>query len=209
MKKRLMTLGILIGVLLSFSVMANADTIMDLDYAYTGDSPAGSPPWLTLAFSQNGTDPVTLTLTANLQNSAEFITNVYFNVSKETISSINWVSGPVATPTINYNSLDAPGDGFFDVILAFPQAPPGSRFNGTDVAVFSIEGQDLTPEDFNSWSVPKGGTAGPFRAVAHVQGITGPEGSGHITEGVQIPEPGTLLLLGAGLLAVWVIRRRK
>ena len=209
MKKRFITMGILIGVLLSFTVMAQADPIMNLNYAYTGANPAGSPPWLTLAFSQTVANAVTLTLTANLQDVDEFITKVYFNVKTEIISDITPVSGPVGTSTIDYNDLDAPGDGFFDIILTFPNNPQVSRFDGSDIAVFSILGTGLIPSDFDSYSIPKGGTAGPFRAVAHVQGIAGDPDSGHITEGVQVPEPGMLLLMGAGLLGVWAVRRKK
>ncbi len=79
MKKQLMMVGILVGLLLGFTVSAQALTF-DLNYAFSGSSPSGTAPWLTATFADDGANTVVLTLQAHLATS-EFVSEWAFNIT--------------------------------------------------------------------------------------------------------------------------------
>ena len=196
---------------------AQGALVLTLGNTYTGTAPAGSAPWATATFTQNGTNMVRLTLQSNLSGT-EFLSNVLFNldpaqsgVSGALNSGLSM--GVFAAPDIDIgqNQYSAGGGAQYDIRLAFATAPPGMRFGGTDKAVIDFTGTGLTESDFNFFAVPGGGGL-TFRAAAHVQGI-GPSGSdsGWIGDGPIIPlppaaYPGAACLLGVA--GVSLARRR-
>jgi len=73
---------------------------------------------------------------------------------------------------------------------------------------------DDNPDNFVDLSIYNPGNSneapGIYHFAAHIQSLADPAGgSAWVGDGVPVPEPGTLMLLGAGLLGLWVVRRRK
>jgi hypothetical protein len=98
------------------------------------------------------------------------------------------------------------------------QGNPGLPLDLWGIKILGDEGQDFS-FSFTTTQVPVWGN---FYAKSGVDTIAYNEGFGNYSpgspwegvfiarpDGLQVPEPGTLLLLGAGLLGLWVIRRRK
>jgi hypothetical protein len=218
-KMGLLALSLCAGLILPGQ--ASASFVLNFSTAFPGadkPDPAGSPPWLTATFTNNGADHVTLTLAANLQLSSEFVRFVYFNVNPSslldlTISPVNIGAVSSASWTQDANNLKADGDGKYDIRLDLPTG--GDRFQGAEMLVFDLSATGLTENSFNDLSVPDGGS-GPFLAAAHIQGIaTDPPGSTWIyaTTGNNpvVPEPATILSAVTGLVSMgfFGLRRRR
>ncbi len=213
MKKQFMVVGLLAWLLLGFTVYAHALTF-DLNYAFSGSSPSGTAPWLTATFADGPANTVTLTLQGHLAVN-EFISEWSFNISNTSLMPLTFAydatsTGPAAsTIDQNANSLQADGDGKFDIRLNFPTAGSGNRFNDTETVIYTITGTGLTAGLFDDVSATQGGN-GIYHSAAHVQGIDADPTSGWIGDKpTGVPEPGTLLLIGAGLVGLVGFSSRK
>jgi MYXO-CTERM domain-containing protein len=188
---------------------AQAAVIFDINTEYSGAFQAAG--YVQLKFEQTGSD-VRMTVTSFLQGS-EFLSTLAFNVDPFSTLTYEYQagssSGTFALPTITQglNHYHAAGDGLYDVRFSFATAQ-ADRFDGSDVAVFLIE--NATESWFDAWSAPGGG-AGPFQAVAHIQGIgpTGANSGWHRPGDTVIPLPNVagLGLAGLGMIAVRRHRR--
>jgi hypothetical protein len=202
----------------------------DLDIEFSGATPpAGTAPWISATFD-DAVNPgfVRLTMSADNLVGTEFIDDWLFNLDPALdptalmftpISNVDSVPNSIST---GVDAFQADGDGKYDILFDFPP-PPGtfaSEFTTGETVIYDISGiVGLTANSFDFLSAPAGGH-GPFKSAAHIQGI-GPTGndSGWIAPddgngggpptGSPVPEPGTLVLMGLGLVGLgWVARRR-
>ena len=208
-----------------FPMRAEADLIFDLSSTFNGVTPTSTPPWLTATFHTVAPGTVTLELDSTLNVASEFFGELAFNVPPTILpSSLSFTpfasntgfANPTVLATTN-NAQNLTGGGSqafgFDVMFDFASGPPASRFNGTDVAQYTITGSGLTENDFNFTN-----SGDDLPIAAHIQGIPcaiGPdctEGttSGAVTVGEEpVPEPSPLSIMGTILLGLGLIRWRR
>ena len=219
--KRGAILAIVFGLGLALSPMLYADPVVfELDFTYSGTNPVGTPPWLKATFSEAGTDAfgfniVQLTMEATNLTGNEFAGAWYFNtIYSAPLSSGSFEyqaansSAPEAKVSVGTNAFKAGSAGYFDIEFDFPEANNVNRFDASEEAIYYIMGVGLTPEDFKALNQPDG----LYYTAAHVQGISGNPDSGWIaaTSGAQpVPEPTTMLLLGAGLIGLGFFGRKR
>jgi hypothetical protein len=201
MRKILFFIIVGVGVILTAtSVPANALTF-DLNVEFSGATePTGPTPWLTATFADFATNQVQLTMSASGLLDAEFVSEWYFNSQVLFITSVVPFF-PIVQAMDGRDADGAPGHGF-DIEFPFPIAG-SDRFGAGETRVFILGATGLTASSFNILNA-----AGNFFSAAHVQGIGANDNlSGWVAS--PIPEPGTILLLVAGLAGLFGIRRFK
>ncbi len=184
------------------------DLQFDLSVEFSGAvAPDGAGPYLRATF-EDVPGGVELTLTSLLIGSTEFVDEWYFNLDPAldpTLLSVAYDSGgPAATSVMQaVDSFKADGDGLYDLRFDFANAPPTSRFNGSDSVSYLItSSESISAASFDYLSLPDGGN-GPFVTAAHVLGTGNGDDSGWIT----VPEPATVGMLSIGLV-LFAARRR-
>lgn len=223
MKKVFSTLmTIALAGLLGIATPVGATVVFELDEAYDAPgTPAGTPPWLRATFTDT-VGGVGLYLENLLQDQNEFVGSngvngwlFNFNPDKNVNALVfTFQSGTNAADTINKgnNIVNAGGSpGEFDIQFWW-NSP--DRFKKDQTATYLIAGiAGLVAADFNFLD-----TKGYYHSVAHVQGINNSnstDGSEWIGDGDGggggnvVPEPGTIMLLGGGLVGLALYGRRR
>ena len=211
---RALLVGLVFAAAASGTAQAGSITFL-MDYEFSGGTPPeGTPPWLAATFDDDGTaGSVVMTLTTTNLPGTEFVREWYFNLDPtldptDLAFSAPTKTGTFADPTVSTgtDAFKADGDGNYDILVAFDNAPPANRFTAGDAVEYTITGiGSLTAASFNFLSAPAGGH-GPYLTAAHVQGI-GEDGedSGWVTT----PEPATVALVAGGLAWIALLKKRR
>jgi hypothetical protein len=188
----------------------------EYSYTYVGATPQGPTPWLKATFEDEGAN-VKLRLEANgLQPSSAFVTKFLFNLDPSLNPSLlgaTWTEGsvPLDDWAAGTNSQKGP-DNKFDVVFQFETGNSSDdRLDGSDYVSLRLTyggAGAFSAQSFNFPALHLGTPTG-LPTLAHIQGIpveNSDSDSGWVT---SVPEPGTLLLLGSGVLGPAGFARRR
>lgn len=202
MKKLLFVAGMAVVSSAAFS----ATVVFNLNSLYTGTTPSGTAPWVTITIADIAANKVNVKIDHNATSVAgQFVSNVYLNMDP-------FVSGITISNEVNANKRNGFGTALngvngaaghnFDMEINFQTSNSGGGIDRLKPGEFwsgDLTGTGLAANNFLSVD-----NFGMF-AGAQVQGIPGNQ-SGHIA---AVPEPATMFGLAMGVAAIAARRRKK
>lgn len=177
---------LLLGLVLCLGIAGRASGALAFQYSgYFGaqSTPPNTPvPWLTATLSQYAHNEVQLniSLPCDLPRGT-YLDSLYLNYDPSQNASLLTVTGPgitsdnnkhsTVTAFVGNNANKADGDGFYDIVLGFPNSG-GMRLGAPNTASYYITGPtggNLTP---NSFLFLSEGSKEGYYAAAHVAGYS-------------------------------------
>lgn len=223
--RRLMWLSFILIVCAS---MASAGTVLTFTNTFSGTPAAG---YITAEFSAVA-GGVNLTITSFLGTGENVDPGnaLYLNIdpSKDALlGSLNFSlvgntgfseAATVTAQADNYPSKPPTGykadgvGGYYDILFTYD--PATKAFTNGESQTYLITGAGITPDDFTNFFSLGSDPPDTYVAATHIQNTpNGGGGSAWMSPGgpppPPIPEPGTLFLLGSGLIGLAHVARRK
>ncbi|MCF8044095.1 MAG: PEP-CTERM sorting domain-containing protein [Desulfarculaceae bacterium] len=204
--------------LLALALPAWADGISPLDIGFsriTGNSSQGDDVKLNLNVSQVDANTMQFTL-SNLSGIESVVSEIYFQdlggmISRYQILNEQNTGKVLFEDGANPGSLPGGNDISFSTSYAMQADNPSPKYgiNPNEALVIYVDlGEGVTVA-----TLLAGLNSGNVRIGAHVQSIAGGTSDSYVSGGggggEGAPEPGTMALMGSGLLAGWLVRRKR
>jgi len=214
-------------------IFAYATLVIEIDTYVTGDtgSNPGTATVATLTITQNGPNAVNFNFENSVNNlpggigDDAFISRLEFTYDGtplfSTLTFNNFGGSQVVTSAdFGLAGIDASYDFYLDLDYPTSGGPSSDRFFNGENSTWTITSTELLSE--SDFSVLVSGSGPDSLAMVHIQQVGEGKGGDFSlkyvgdactdcggTGDTGIPEPGTLLLLGAGVWGLSLARRRK